>query len=63
MKGKVLQTERRCEQRFGGKRASRVPLRGQRWEEEGGRLFTERLGMKAGGLRTLESETQRIRQL
>lgn len=56
--------EWRCEQKFGGRGASRVTLRGQRWEEErgwGGAVFTERLGMKAGDLRTLESETQRIK--
>ena len=48
MRGKVLQKECECEQRLGGRRASRVTPRGQRREEEGGRVLTERLKRKVG---------------
>lgn len=55
----MLQTECECEQRLGGRRASRVTPRGQRWEEEGGREGVDgEAGEESGGLRTLESENQ-----
>lgn len=59
--------EWRCEQKFGGRGASRVTLRGQRWEEERGRggggvhreAGDESRGPENLGIRNPENQTLR----
>lgn len=48
MRGRCSKQQCEYEQRLEGRRPSRVALRGQRWEEVGEEMLTDRLERKAG---------------